>query len=159
LSPILANYYIPGFNVALMFSLGLTILLTWLVVPYGKRRPKGKPLSWGEAALAAAYSFLVLFLAYGVVPHQWLTHADNELAWRKDKIIIGPQVGDKHLLEYLPFTITAEVIRDIIAVTIYVVFLGMQIYMWSWWQNRHKAKPGAQLAPTSTYGRPLVRKA
>ncbi|HEX9258697.1 MAG TPA: hypothetical protein VF855_04110 [Acidimicrobiales bacterium] len=159
MSAILASYFIPGFNVAFVFSLILTIVLTWLVIPYGKRRPKGKPVSWGEAAAAGVYIFLVLFLAYGVVPHQWLAHADNELAWRKDKILVGPQVGDQGLLEYLPFTITAEVIRDIVAVTIYVVFLGMQIFMWVRWQNRDKLKPGAEVAPTSTYGRPLVRKA
>jgi len=159
LSAILANYYIPGFNVALVFSLVVTMVLTFLVIPFGKRRPVGKSLSWGEAAAAAVYVYFVLFLAYGVVPHQWLAHADNELAWRKDKILIGPEVGNKHLFEYLPFTITYEVIRDIIAVTVYAVFLGLHIYMWTWWQNRGKAKPGAAVVPTSTYGRPLVRRA
>ena len=32
--------------------------------------------------LGSVYVFGVFFLAYGVVPHQWLTHADNELDWR-----------------------------------------------------------------------------
>ncbi len=156
---IYANYYIPGLNVAFLFSLFLTLAMTLAVIPFGKRRPVGKPLSWAEAAVAGTYTFAVLFLAYGVVPHQWLTHADNELAWRADKIIIGPKVGSQHLLEYLPFTITAQVIRDIVVVVIYAVLMGLQIWVWAWWQKRGKAKPAGELAATSAYGRPLVRKA
>ena len=29
------------------------------------------------------YVFGLLFVAYGVVPHQWITHADSELGWRR----------------------------------------------------------------------------
>jgi hypothetical protein len=65
-------------------------LLIAVAVLYGKRRPIGKPLSWGEAMLGSAYVFLVLFLAYGVVPNQWLLHVQNGLGWRADKIVLGP---------------------------------------------------------------------
>lgn len=153
-----AAYYIPGLNVALVFSLVVTIVMTLAIVPVAKRRPVGKPVSWGEGIFAATYVFFVFFLAYGVVPHQWLTHADNELAWRADKILVGPTIGDQGLFEYLPFTITYQVIRDIVAVGIYAVFLGLNIFVWAWWQNRGKAKAAAPELTTSAYGRPLVRK-
>jgi hypothetical protein len=156
-SPIFAAYYIPGLNVAFIFSLILTIAMTLVVIPLAKRRPVGKPLTWAEANIAAVWAFGVLFLAYGVVPHQWITHADSELGWRRDKLLTGPVVGDKGLLEYLPIDITYEAIRDIIVVVIYVVFLGLQIYVWIWWQNRGK-KATPALPPSSSYGRPLVRK-
>jgi len=51
------------------------------------------------------------------------------------------------------------VLRDLIAVLIYVVFLGGQMALWAWWQKRgKKAEAAAQIEPTSDYGRPLVRK-
>jgi hypothetical protein len=154
---IFAKYYVPGLNMALIVATLLTVGLTLLLIPIGKRRKPGTPLTWGEAVLGATYAFGVMFLAYGVVPHQWLAHADNELRWRSDKIMIGPKLGSKHLLKYLPFTITAQTIRDIIAVVIYAFFLGLQIAVWAWWQSRGKTK-STEVA-VSTYGRPLVRKA
>ena len=151
------KYYVPGLNMALDFSFVLTVALTLLVIPYGKRRKPGTPVTWGEAMLAATYVFGVLFLAYGVVPHQWLTHADNELTWRADQIFVGHSAGAQLQLAWMPFDVTKQTARDIVVVMIYAVFLGLQILMWSWWQNRDKAKPVPEL-PTSTYGRPLVRK-
>lgn len=156
-TPVFAVYYIPGLNFAFLFSLVLTLLMTLAVIPYAKRRPIGTPVTWAESMLAAVYVFLVFFLAYGVVPHQWITHADAELNWRPDRILTGPTVGDQGLLEYLPFEITYQVVRDIIVVVIYGVFLGLQIWIWSYWQNRGKKKPSLEL-PASTYGRPLVKK-
>ena len=64
----------PGMNVAFLVSFFASIALTLAVIPYGKRRPVGKSLSWGEAMLAATYAFGVMFLAFGVVPHQWIDH-------------------------------------------------------------------------------------
>ena len=80
----------PGMNAAFLTALIASILLTLAVIPYGKRRPVGKPLSWGEAMLGSIYAFGVLFLAFGVVPHQWIDHADKDLGWSKDNIIYGP---------------------------------------------------------------------
>ena len=104
------------------------------------------------------YVFAAVLLAYGVVPHQWLTHARQraELAPGQDPHRPrGRRPGPRS--STCPFDITYQVIRDIIVVVIYVVFLGLQIFMWSWWQNRGKKKPALEL-PTSTYGRPLVKK-
>ena len=80
----------PGMNVAFLASFFGAIALTLVVIPFGNRRPVGKPLSWGEAMLASVYAFGVMFLAFGVAPHQWIDHADKNLGWSKDKIIYGP---------------------------------------------------------------------
>ena len=154
---LLARYNVPGLNVALIFSLVLTTVMTLAIIPMAKRRPIGTPLSWGEAMFAAVYIFFVMFLAYGVVPHQWLTHADGELNWRADRMVIGPKLGSQHLLEYLPFSFTRQVFRDIIAAGIYIVFLGLQVFVWVWWQKRGKSAAGAKQL-TSAYGRPLVKR-
>lgn len=132
------------------------------VVVYGKtRRQPGDPLTWGEANLAATYTFFMMFWWYGVIPHQWLTWADNELNWRPDRLLFA--VGDilKPQAEggWLPFTLNWLHVRDIVAVLIYAVGLGLQIWIWAWWNDREKkATAQAAIEPTSSYGRPLVKK-
>jgi hypothetical protein len=144
--------------VAFVSAVLVDILGILAVVWYAKRRPVGAPLTWGEAIAGSTYVFFLMFWSYGVVPHQWLTYAGNELAWRTDKQLWGPSIFGRPIFHtYLRFTIDYEKLRDLIAVLIYGIFLGLHIGMWSWWQNRGKARP-AEL-PTSTYGRPLVRKA
>lgn len=154
---VFAKYYVPGLNVAFVFSFVLSVVMILAAVPVAKRRPVGTPLSWGEAMVAALYSFFVMFLAFGVVPHQWLTHADGELRWRPDINVVGPKLGSKHLLQYLPFTLTRLVFRDIVAAGIYGVYLSLVVVVWVRWQKRGQAKPGAKEL-TSAYGRPLVKR-
>ncbi len=137
--------------VALVLSTVLLVLGTAAVLAYARRRPPGKGVTWGEAMVAAVFVYLLMGLAYGIVPHQWLTFADNELGWRSDKIVYGPG----NVLSNIPFTISYQVIRDIIAAGIYIVFLGGQIALWAIWQGRGKAKQ-RELA-TSSFGRPLVK--
>ena len=140
--------------VAFVFSLIATVAFTAVGPLYARRRAPGTPLTWGEAMVAALFVFFVMFLAWGVLPHQWLSYADNDLQWRKDKIVMGPgDVFDR----FLPFTITYEAVRDILAAGIYIVTLGVMIALWAQWQNRGKEKP--KELPTSAYGRPLVKKA
>jgi hypothetical protein len=144
--------------VALVVSLLIAFGGFGAMVAYGKRRPVGAPLSWGEAMLAAVLAFGLMFWAYGVVPHQWLTYAGNELNWRPDQVVVGPKLpftGNEGVIEYLlPFTVNYENLNHIGAVVIYAVFLGLHVAAWSIWQNRGKAKP---LELTSSYGRPLVK--
>ena len=70
----------PFLNEAFLFSFALSTVLAFLAIPYAKRRPKGTPISWGEAMLAAVYVFGTMFLAFGVVPHQWIAHSDVVVA-------------------------------------------------------------------------------
>jgi len=136
-------------------SFVVTVAMCVPIVWFAKRRKPGDRFTWGEAVVAATWVFFITFLAFGVVPHQWLTYADNELAWRKDAIIMGP---GSDFLPNFPFSVTKEAVRDIIVVGIYAVGLGAMIAGWAWWQGRGKAKPAAGELTTSTYGRPLVRK-
>ena len=139
--------------VALIVSLILTFALAGAVFAYGAKRPVGKPVTWGEALLAGTFIYALLFLMYGVVPHQWLIYADSELNWRKDAILAGP--GSTGFLKDLPFSITKQTMRDLVVTTIYIAFFAAQIAGWVLWQNRGKSKPIA--IETSTYGRPLVK--
>ena len=149
----------PGMNAAFLTALIASILLTLAVIPYGKRRPVGKPLSWGEAMLGSIYAFGVLFLAFGVVPHQWIDHADKDLGWSKDNIIYGP--GDilkpQEYGGWLALTLQYEALRDIIVILLHVLYFGLVIFIWRWWQQRGRV--ATTEVAVSTYGRPLVKKA
>ena len=142
--------------VAFALSIVVTVALVGAILAYAKRRPVGTPVTWGEAMFGSMIVFFAMFWVYGVVPHQWLTWADNELNWRTDKLFVGPggilraqaQGGS------FPFTITYVVTRDIIASGIYVVGVGAQVWLWMVWQNRGKAAEAVEL---SSFGRPLVR--
>ena len=147
--------------VAFVTSLIVLFALAALIVPMARRRPVGTPITWGEAMVASVYAFFLMFWAYGVVPHLWLTWADNELQWRPDKILYGPWdiLQPQALGGSFPMTITYQTLRDLLAVGIYVVFLGAQIAMWAWWQNRGKrAAEESTAVVESEFGRPLVRK-
>lgn len=159
--------------VAFLVSLLITGAMVAALILVAKRREPGRPLSWGEAFVAATYVFTLLFMAYGVVPHHWLTWAGNELAWRPDKygIPVGP-IGEALGLKNPIFedgitffgrgrlAITAAAIADIIATVIYVVAVGANILGWLAWQRRGQRRAEQQAAiETSAYGRPLLRKA
>ena len=149
----------PGMNQAFIVSFVATLVLSLAIIPYGKRRPVDKPLLWGDALLGATYLFGLLFLAFGVVPHQWIDHADKDLGWSRDKLIYGPGgiLKPESSGGWNPITLQYEAVRDIIVVLIHVVFFGLYIYLAVWWQKRGEVKP--KELPTSTYGRPLVKKA
>ena len=150
----------PGVNQAFLVSFVLATGMTLLAIPYGKRRPIGTPFSWGEAMLASLYSFTVMFIAYGVVPDRWIQHADKELQWTKQKLLNGPFDILKAKVNggWFPFTVSYQELRDIVVVLIHVFFFALQIFIWMWWQNRNKKAVSTELE-TSSYGRPLVKKA
>jgi hypothetical protein len=146
--------------VAFVASLLILGLLVALVFPFAKRRPVGTPLSWGEAMVASTYAFLAMFWAYGVIPHLFLTWADNELKWRPDKIVNGPADILQPSVDggWLPMTITYQTVRDLLVVGLYIAFLAGQIALWAYWQGRGAKKSATDLV-TSDFGRPLVKKA
>jgi hypothetical protein len=141
--------------IAFATSVIVGLLGSVIIVQYSKRRAPGAYLSWGEALAAATFAFFLFNLWYGIVPHQWITLADNEWGWRSDRILYGPF----DLFEpnrFLPFTISYLTLRDLIVVAIYGAALTLHVWHWAQWQDR--AKPKAEVVPTTTYGRPLARK-
>ena len=146
-------------NQAFIVSFVSCLVLSLAIIPYGKRRPVGAPFSWGEAMLGSLYIFGVLFLAFGIVPHQWIDHADKDLGWSRDKLLFGPGgiLKPESAGGWNPITLQYQAVRDIVVVIIHVVLIAMFIFLAVWWQKRGDVKP--KELPTSTYGRPLVRKA
>ena len=140
-----------AFAVSLLMALSGNVA----VLLYSKRRPVGAPLTWGEAMAAAVFAFVLFNLWYGVVPHQWITLADNEWGWRKDRILFGPwDIFQPN--RFLPITITYEALRDLVVTAHLRRGLTLHVFHWVQWQNR--SKPKTEVVPTTTYGRPLARK-
>jgi hypothetical protein len=148
----------PGMNQAFLASLIASTVLSLAVIPYGKRRPADKKASWGEAMFGSAYAFGVMFLAFGIVPHQWIDHADKDLKWDRTKLIFGPGGILKPQSEggWNPITLQYEAIRDVVVVLIHVYFFGLLLFLFIWWQKRGEVKSTA--VATSSYGRPLVKR-
>lgn len=152
--------------VAFVVSFAITIGLTALCFVVGSRRPRGTPLTWGEAFVGGTVVFAIMLLAYGVVPHQWLTFADNDLLWRADKIMMavssegvrfgqeaGGVGGDGRIL------VNAQAVRDMIATAIYGLFFVMHLWGWAIWQKRGTRKTSTDVAASSAFGRPVTAKA
>jgi len=149
----------PGMNQAFLAALIGSTVLALAIIPYGKRRPVGSSFSWGEAMLGGTYIFGLLFLMFGILPHQWMDHADKDLGWSRDKIIHGPGgiLKPESAGGWNPITLQYEAVRDIVVVLLHVVFIALLMFIAVWWQKRGDVKP--KELPTSTYGRPLVKKA
>jgi hypothetical protein len=134
------------------FSLALTGL-GFAVFFILLRRPKSElPTTWAQAILGAAGVFAMFLLTYGVVPHEWLTWADSNLGLREDKTLLDTYAID----------ISGRALRDIVAATLYIIFLSLNIVTWIMWQKRGTAKPKpAPAAPTpvgtSAFSRPVTK--
>jgi len=154
-----SNIFTVRYTMAVLVMMALLIPIFY----YAQKRPPGTPLTWGEAMVAAVYIFFVLFWLYGILPHEFLTWADSELAWRNDKKVIGPEGSWASWAGFwgdIPLTIDKQVIRDLIAVVIYGIGLGGFLWFTAFWNDRGKrAAEAAAVEPVSRYGRPLVAKA
>ncbi|HZQ79192.1 MAG TPA: hypothetical protein VFE55_17795 [Acidimicrobiia bacterium] len=142
----------PGrFILSLLLCVIAFAIFVWL-----KNRPKSElPATWAQSMLGALAVFAMILLVYGVVPHEWLTWCDSKLGLRSDKIELSTR----------PIKITGQTIRDVVAALLYIIFLGVQTWMWSAWQKRGTAKPKAaavaatpEPAGTSAFSRPVTKK-
>ena len=138
---------------------------------YLRRRPKGTPLTWGEAFAGATYIFAIFYLSYAMVPHQFITMCDKDFGWRSD--VFGIPTGPFHNLPGIRrhnlwangitffgngrLMVNEQTVRDIIVTNIYGVAFVTHFKLWALAQRR--GDKGAEVTPVSPYGRPLVRKA
>ena len=91
---------------------GVTALILAMIVSRDPR-PQDRPTTWAEAMAGAVGVFFLMALAYGVIPHEWITFSDKYLRWTPDKI----------LFETYAIKPNYQQLRDFIVVAIYGVFL------------------------------------
>ena len=150
--------------VAFLVSIGVLVAGIALCFVVGRRRPLGTPVTWGEAFVAGTWVFAMMLLAYGIVPHQWLSFADNTLLWRPDRIMFGVSSAGLvsgqaagQLAGRGRIIVNYQAVRDMIAALLYIIFLGGQVWLWAVWQKRGRKKP--EVERSSVFGRPLLKAA
>jgi hypothetical protein len=136
-----------AFFFPLLLMLAMVAPIPWLM----QRRPADAPVTWGEAMVGAMWVTGILFLAFGIIPHQFIVWADSDLGWRSDRFLVGP--GE--VLDGLPFVVPYTALRDIMVVNLHVIFAVGMVMLWGRWQTRG-AKPAGDDTISSDYGRPLV---
>jgi hypothetical protein len=141
----------PGrFYFSLLLTAAGFVYFFWLL-----KRPKSDlPPTWAQSMAGAMAVFAMFLMCYGVVPHEWLTWADSNLGLREDKILLDTYAID----------ISGRALRDTVAATMYIVFLGLNVVVWMMWQKRGTAKPKAATpaaatpSGTSAFSRPVTKK-
>ena len=154
---------------AIIVDLVLLLLVAHglLMVVSRKPQPADHKATWVECFLGAVGTFALMTLAYGVIPHEWLTFANSYLKmgdtshffWQRGQLVETDWFGQG--IHVPPFNIDMPAIRDIIVTGIYVVLLGLKVYLFAAWQKRNVVveERAADTTPAkrSRFGRPLRR--
>src|SRR5262245_25770661 len=90
----------------LLTFIGLAIVFALL------RRPKpNRPSTWAECMAGAVGVFALMTLAYGIVPHEWITFSDKYLQWDTTRFVV--RSGQEILFVKFPFDINQQAVRDV----------------------------------------------
>ncbi len=143
----------------LIWSSVALIAGTAVVVIMCKRPKPAEPTTWAQAMLGAVLTFGLMTLAYGTVPHEWLTFANSYLKWDDAHFVIRNNV------RFMPLNIPKSAIKDVVATVLYVVFATANIKLFAAWQKRpeYVAPDVTTVAEdvnvgTSAYGKTLTAK-
>jgi hypothetical protein len=113
------------------------------------RLPKksDEPATWAQCILGAMFVFFMMTLAYGTVPHEWLNFAGSYLNFSKATYVVreGQLPGNMP-----PFDIPKAAFVDAVAAGMYIVFLGLNVYLFAAWQKRKVAEPASEEAVDAT---------
>jgi hypothetical protein len=140
----------------------ILMLVGLIIVAILFRRPKpNRPATWAECMVGAVGVFALMALAYAVIPSEWITFSDKYLHWDTTVFVFRNNQKMLFFPWNWPFSFDKHNIRDIIVVVIYLVFFGLNLYLFAAWQKRGEPKPEAAEAKprTSRFGRPLRRRA
>lgn len=135
-------------------GIGFAIILAFL------RRPKSRlPATWAQCMAGAVATFAMFFLVYAIVPNEFLNFADGYLVWSTDKFLVTHNQWGTNLP---PIDIPYSAVKDALAAGIYIVFFGINLYLFSAWQKRPTAEEAEAAAAgeekvvrTSRFGRPI----
>ena len=142
----------------LIWAVALLVIGLIVIAALMRRAKPDRPATWAECMAGAVGTFAMLGLAYAVIPHEWITFADKYLQWGTTKFVVHS--GQRVLFVNFPFDINMKAISDIVAVGIYVVLFGLNLYLFVAWQKRGDAPADAPAETTprkSRFGRPLRR--
>jgi hypothetical protein len=106
------------------------------------RRPKrsNEPATWVQAFLGAMAVWVWFTLGYAVVPSEWIVFGNSYLNFDSSTFLLRRSQWATNLP---PFDITRDKFVDAVAAVIYVVVLGVNIYLFAAWQKRKVVEPVA----------------
>ena len=160
--PNLIPDWLPWMRPAGRLIWSVALLLIGLGIAYWlSKRPKpDRPATWAECMLGAVGVFAMMTLAYGIIPHEFITFSDKYLQWDTTKFVFRTHQDMFGLgIVDWPFTMDKQAVRDIVVVGIYVVLFGLNLFLFAQWQKRGAAGEVAEEKPrTSRFGRPLRRR-
>ena len=95
---------------------------------------------------------------------------DDQLLWRPDRVWFAISTkwpvfftGSNAAVEAAAgrgrIIVSFQALRDIIAATIYILMLAAQVWLWIAFQKRGRKPATTEVARTSTFGRPVVKRA
>jgi hypothetical protein len=156
---LLAGKFASGIQTIIVWiTLGIIVAIAMAAVVSRDPRPPDRVTTWAEAMVGAVVVFALMTLAYGVIPHEWLTFANAYLNMSNDRFVSWPL----ERLVKLPYS----ALRDIVATLIYVVAIAGNLLLWAKWQTRLTPAPAAAeseaaatVVRTSRFGRPVKSKA
>ena len=126
-------------------TLMLTIGIVAVIIVMRRPKKSNEPITWVQAVLGAMFVWVMFTLAYGVVPHEWLIFGNSYLNFDTTTFILRRGQWGAHLP---PFEITRDKFVEAVAAGIYVVMLGLNIYLFVAWQKRKVAEPAVEVEET-----------
>src|SRR4029079_2090070 len=149
---------------AIIVDLVLLALVAHGLLMVASRQPKPADYkaTWAECFLGAVGTFALMTLAYGVIPHEWLTYANGYLKWGDTSKFVWRSGQDMLIFPWhWPFNLDCPALRDIVVSMIYGAMLTLNIALFVLWQKRNVVveKPAQDATPAkrSRFGRPLRR--
>jgi len=144
-----------------LFTAVIVAMIGFGIVFFLLRRPKSEePATWAQSMGGATGVFAMFFLCYAVIPSEWIIWGNAY--WQlgdKKWLIFNHQDKIPVVSVHWPFDIPYFVLEDLIVVGIYLVFFGLNLWLWSAWQKRgtKAVEETAEGVPTrrSRFGRPL----
>ena len=142
--------------------LGIFVFVAHLFLMLASRKPRdpNQPATWSECIAGAVGVFALMTLGYAIIPHEWLTFANAKLNWGDSSKFVFQ--SNEKILGFIPvnypFSLNYPAVRDIVVTVIYVVVLGLNIFMFSKWQKRNEvpaAPAEGEPEKRSRFGRPL----
>jgi hypothetical protein len=108
-------------------------------------------------------TFALMTLAYGIIPHEWMTLANGYMGWgNTSKFIVQSNQNMLFFPWNWPTNIDFPALRDVVVSGIYGVLLGLNIAVFVMWQKRNlvvdqPAPSETTPAKRSRFGRPIRR--
>jgi hypothetical protein len=113
-------------------------------------------MTWARALFAAVIAWVELVIIFGMVPSEWLNYAQTDLDWSSQRVAIAIPpalvLGNDVQLSY-------SAVKDSISMGYHIVMLVAAAVFVLQLQKMKQGRPASaeKAAPTSPYGRPLIR--